>query len=134
MTENSLMSVRTFRLRTAWGLAVLLLALVAVVSCSKRKILIEPVDGLEGVASSSQLLVWAETPITISTYRDTCRVVFLGCEGSGSFGSEDIFEGDEVLWGGNPGTVRALIFDLTTAEKFEVFRNTSGTFRPLLDF
>lgn len=115
--------------RAAWRVAVALFALLAVSSCSKKKILVDPTDGLEGVASASQMVVWAETPNPVSTYADT-----LTPGPNPDTEPPDRLLGVEDVYALGPGVVHGAILDYTSASRFDVFRDAGSGFRLLKDF
>ena len=102
-----------------------LLALLAVSSCSKKKIVVDPNDGLEGVASPSQMLVWSETPNRVSHYDDL---------GNPGVTPEDTLIMVEDIYEFGPGVVHGSIVDYTSASRFDVFRDAGAGFRLLKDF
>ncbi len=105
--------------------AISLLAVLAVSSCSKKKIVVDPTDGLEGVASASQMLVWADTPTHVALYDD------LGTPGPSP---EDTLLSVEAIYDLGPGVVHGMILDYTSASRFDVFRDGGAGFRLLKDF
>lgn len=111
--------------RASWRVAMALLALFAVSSCSKKKIVVDPNDGLEGVASASQMMVWSDTPNRVSLYAD------LAPPGAGI---EDTLISVEDVYELGPGAVHGMILDYTSASRFDVFRDAGAGFRLLKDF
>jgi hypothetical protein len=116
------MSSRGSLVRLGLGL---LVAVTLLASCSKKKVDVDPNDGLEGVPSPSLLAVWADTPIPDSTFRD------LGLPG---VTPEDTLISATSTYFYGPGVVQGMIFDFTDASTFEAFRHEDGGFRPFQDF
>jgi hypothetical protein len=106
-------------------LGLLVLVALAAVSCDKKKSIVLPADGVEGVASASQLVVWPDTPTEVATYDDFFP-----------FGPspEDTLQSVLEFYGTGPGTILGMIFDFTDADRFEVLRREGSTFRRLKDF
>lgn len=110
--------------RRSAALALLCAAALSATSCDKKNVVI-PGDGLVGVPSASQLVVWPDTPTEVSTFNDT---IPLGP------GPEDRLIGTELLYFAGAGTVLGMVQDVTEADRFEVFRNENGEFRRLKDY
>jgi hypothetical protein len=94
-------------------------------SCAKKKVIVDPNDGLEGVPSPSMLTVWADTGIPDSTFRD------LGLPG---ITPEDTLISATTTYFHGPGVVQGMVFDYTNANGFEAFRRDNGSFLPFQDF
>lgn len=102
-----------------------LVALGAIVSSCEKKSAFDPGDGVEGLPSESQLVAWRDTPTQDSVFAD------LGSPGPG--GGDTLISVNDVYFAG-PGQVQGMIFDFTKADRFELFRRESGSFRPFKDF
>ncbi len=111
-------------LRSAFVLAALAAACLSATSCSKKSVLL-PNDGLEGIPSGSQLVVWRDTPSQDSVFAD------LGAAGPSP--DDTLISVHDIYYAG-PGQVQGMIFDYTAADRFDVFRRESGAFRPFKDF
>jgi hypothetical protein len=103
----------------------LLVAVLLVTSCSKRKLVTDPGTGLAGVPSASQLIVYPDIPLRTYVFADTNQAVCV--------------EDDSLLWTvderlATPSTVHAMIFDYTSADAFQTFRQEGTDYQPLQDF
>ncbi len=106
------------------GAALLMVALAAS-SCSKEKIVVDPTDGLEGVPSSSQLVVYPDQAI---------KAYILDDAGDPTCSVDDTLVALLDLYAVGPGVAHGIIFDYTDANAFEIFRRDGSGFRPLKDF
>jgi len=120
---------RFARSLASWRFVALLGAALAASSCSKEKIVVDPIDGLEGVASPSQIVVWTETPNRVATYADTLTPG----PNPPIEPADRLISVDDVYLTG-PGAVQGMIFDFTDADLFQVFRSGGSGFQPLKDF
>jgi len=112
--------------RPRMALAACLIAVgLSASSCDKKSVIVDPVDGLEGVPGAAQLVAWPDTPIPLTTYDD---LLPLGP------GPEDTVLTVESVYSQGAGTVQGMIFDMTDADRFEVFRRESDGFRHLKDY
>ena len=109
--------------------ATLLLVVLAASACSEKKVVVDPNDGVEGVASSSQLVVWNETPTVVETYQDT-----LTAGPNPPNEPPDRLIGSEEVYLLGPGNVHGMIFDYTRASRFDIFRDAGSGFRTFKDF
>ncbi|TMQ70880.1 MAG: fibronectin type III domain-containing protein [Candidatus Eisenbacteria bacterium] len=112
-------------LRRSAAIASLIALCSLVDSCDKKTAVVDPNDGLEGIPSASQLVVWRDTPTQDSVFAD------LGAAGPSP---EDTLIATHDIYYAGPGEIRGMIFDYTRADRFEVFRRESGAFRPFKDF
>jgi len=109
--------------------AALLLVALAASGCSEKKVVVDPNDGVEGVASSSQLVVWNETPTVVSTYADT-----LTPGPNLPPDPPDRLLGEEEVFRVGPGNIHGMIFDYTRASRFDILRDAGSGFRAFKDF
>ena len=114
--------------------AALLLVVLAASACSEKKVVVDPNDGLEGVASESQLIVWRENPNPIFVFTDRGTEGPSWLENQQQFTFEDELVGERTAYETSAGTVHGFIFDYTRAGQFEVLRQEGGGFRSFKDY
>ena len=120
---------------SAWSrIAMVLVLTVTSSACSKKKVVVDPNDGVEGVASGSQLIVWRENPNPIYVFTDRGNPGPSWLESQNQFTFEDELVGESVAYETSPETVRGFIFDYTRAGQYEILRHDGGEFRSFKDY
>lgn len=104
----------------AWLAAALLLS-----SCSKKNVAPTPFPDVMGAASSSQLVVYPDVPLTTYFFADMNRAV---CS------EDDSLIGTAVERAASSTTVHGVIFDYSPASEFQAFRREASGFRLLKDY
>jgi hypothetical protein len=125
MTETIMVGSSTRAATRSWlGLLGLLALSLLAASCDKKNVA-APGDGVEGVASESQLIAWRDTPSQDSIFADF---------GPGGPSPQDTLLSVNDIYAFGPGTVQGMIFDYSPADRFEVFRRDGASFRPVKDY
>jgi hypothetical protein len=102
-------------------------AMTASLGCAKRVTSVDAsFDRVEGVPSSSQMVIYADTPSTSFLYHD---------EAPNGPSVGDTLLATFTTYQTGPGTVQGMIFDYTPANRFEIYRReANGGFLKLQDF
>ncbi|HET9327341.1 MAG TPA: hypothetical protein VFQ05_11245 [Candidatus Eisenbacteria bacterium] len=102
-------------------------------SCEKKSMVV-PGDGVVGIPSESQLIVWRDTPNEVWTFLDQEA----GGPSWSSPGTGEVFQdtylSEELVYAAGPGATRGFIFDFTPASEFEILRKNGGSFLPIFDY